>query len=450
MANPRFRIAIIGGGIAGLTLAVALGKLATDIEIHIYESAAVFTEVGAGISMSARIWETIEALGLADDMRPYAHNFDLPINFRKADQPEPITLSTTAIRTFITFHRSDFQTALCKNLPPSVHSHFSKRLVAFMETDSGEIELRFKDGTIATCDVAVGCDGIHSAVRMAMYEALAKQLEATGRSEEAAKALFHAKPVWTGTLVYRSLVSKEALASRHPGHEALTDNILYFGKNQHGISYPVGAGENAKLNVAGMVTKPHLEGVDYNGPWVAPSTKDAALREFSHFAQEFKDILECMDNVMLWAMHTIQGLPTYVDGRVAIMGDAAHAMTPYQGAGGGQAIEDAYILATILSQPTVTRETLPIALQVFDNIRRPFTQDVQWRSHESGLIYQLNTSELVNVTAEDSSAGAINTETIERMAKMQNELADWADTTSLVPDVERARKLVEERIRSSA
>ena len=145
-------------------------------------------------------------------------------------------------------------------------------------------------------------------------------------------------------------------------------------------------------------------------------------------------------------------------------------MTPFQGAGGGQAIEvscqqwpnriatlnvttaeqDAYVLGTILAHPSVTRDNVHFALQVYEEIRRPFSQEVQTHSREAGLLFSLDAGGLEKYSLEESRAGAIDTEILEALIRKENELADWAENTSLGPDVQRAKELVEERLQSLA
>ncbi|OCH91533.1 FAD/NAD(P)-binding domain-containing protein [Obba rivulosa] len=445
---PRIRIAVIGAGIGGLVFAVALHKLSQNVEVDVYESAAQFTEIGAGIGISGRVWEILQWLDLAEGLRPYAHIFGLPIRYRKADQAEGIDISTTLSNSFITFRRTDVQGVLCKNLPPSVRVHFLKRFTSYTRLDTGAIKIHYTDGTTATCDCLVGCDGIRSTVRTTMLNTLAIDMQQAGQQEEAAMLLSRANPIWTGTLLYRSLVPWAAFAREFPGHRALTDSMLYMGKNKHLIVYPVGNGDEAKLNVGAAIGNPHLEGTKYGGPWVAPAAKDEILEQFSHFEPAVKAIIERMEDISLWALHVAPPLPTHVHDRVALVGDAAHAMTPFQGAGAGQAIEDAYILASMLAHPMVTLETLPLALQVYDEIRRPFAQDIQKKSRESGLLIQFNTPDFAKYTVNESAAGGIGADVVEEIGKRQRELSEWSDNTSLIDDVERAKGLLDERMAS--
>ena len=100
-----------------------------------------------------------------------------------------------------------------------------------------------------------------------------------------------------------------------------------------------------------------------------------------------------IDDPSMWAINTLKALPVALHGPVAIIGDAAHAMTPNQGSGAGQAIEDAYVLAALLTHPSVTRESIPRALKIYEKIRLPHGNDVQRRSRENGKLYEFAADE---------------------------------------------------------
>jgi len=91
---------------------------------------------------------------------------------------------------------------------------------------------------------------------------------------------------------------------------------------------------------------------------------------------------------MKWAIFELPAIPYFVKGHVALIGDAAHASAPFQGNGASQGIEDAHVLASLLSHPKTTRDTVPQALKVYDEIRRPRAQRMQDTSYEAAQIYE--------------------------------------------------------------
>lgn len=111
-------------------------------------------------------------------------------------------------------------------------------------------------------------------------------------------------------------------------------------------------------------------------------------------------------------------------------------MLPYLGAGVGQAFEDGYILATILAHPAVTLATLPAALAVYDDVRRPFSQGVQEASEKNGRNYQLRRAGWENVSAEDSRAGRYPRELLDVLVRELSEITAWTRETSILSERE--------------
>ena len=126
-----------------------------------------------------------------------------------------------------TFHRADLQKLLAKHLRVYDKIQYAKRLASYTEpaSESDPIVLMFKDGTEATCDVLVGCDGIKSAVRRTMYSRLAEEAEARGNAEEAARLLAMNEAVWSGCVAYRGLIPAAKL-EENVRKEALVPQIV--------------------------------------------------------------------------------------------------------------------------------------------------------------------------------------------------------------------------------
>lgn len=108
---------------------------------------------------------------------------------------------------------------------------------------------------------------------------------------------------------------------------------------------------------------------------------------YQGWEQHLRSLLGMTDEASRWAIHVVKDLPSFVSRSVALIGDAAHAMTPHMGLGGGQGIEDAYLLASLLADKRTTGCTLAAALSVYDEIRRPRSQAVAAASLSNGLIY---------------------------------------------------------------
>ncbi|PIL34424.1 hypothetical protein GSI_03199 [Ganoderma sinense ZZ0214-1] len=435
--QPSLRVAIIGGGMGGLVLAMCLKKYAPDVDFDIYESAAELTEIGAGIGMTPRIWWIMKELGLEDELLTIAGSKDrdgFPLQHRKGDEEQGVHIAYT--ERIYTFHRSIMQQLLAKHLDAGDKIHFSKRLKSYSETSATEpITLTFKDGTTATCDLVVGSDGIRSAVRRTMFNELADDAEKHGDGEKATRLRDMIEPVYTGQIAYRGVVPTSALS----------DEIVQYAKAPllDMMFYPVSGG---KLVNALAVKYTPGHGRTYDGPWVKPTTAGDVVKLFEGWETNALTLFKAVTEPLCWAIHTVPDLPTYVKGRVALIGDAAHAQLPHQGAGVGQASEDGYILATILAHPSVTLNNLPAALAVYDDVQRPFSQSVLHGSDRNGMNFQLRRAGWENVSAEDSKAGRYAPELLAAVGEEVIKQVKWAYETNIEDDrarvVERVAALV--------
>lgn len=386
MTTPKFSVAIIGGGIAGLTLAIALGKY-PDVEVHLYEAASKFGELGVGLRFTPRSWDVFEKLGVDKellkytDMKPSKEQFPMGIQ-RKSDQPEGFVYGNlTVTGRPMMFHRADCQTALLNCLPPSCKVSLSKRLSSYSQ-DTSQIQLSFQDGSKAECDVLIGADGYKSVVRRYLLQERAKSATS---EEEASEILSATEPLFTGAIAYRTTVSADKVRELHPDHSVFSSGntpVLYGGLHSFVVAYPI---QHQKLvNLATFNMKLELENTKYDGPHTAQAQGSEFASVFKGFEPEVETFTKCVDYITKWAIHSVKPMKTFVHGRAALIGDAAHAMTPFLGAGASQAVEDAFILATALGHSNTTRETLDRALEVYDTIRRPVALAVQENSRKSG------------------------------------------------------------------
>ncbi|THU95391.1 FAD/NAD-binding domain-containing protein [Dendrothele bispora CBS 962.96] len=388
-AGYKFKVAICGGGISGLCLAVALNRRCPDIKVELYEATDRFKEIGAGIMIWSRTWKIMELMGLAPELSKIAHappdgSMGTGFDYRRSDQPQEgfrfhwVRMPYGCIR----FHRAHFLDIFVDQLPPNV-ARFKMKLNSYSQSHrDGPIFLNFSDGTTSTCDILIGADGIKSTIRAQMFQ------EASER-ESRPELLDFIKPVYTGTTTYRGLIPIKSLNSLPPNHRAIADPMMYCGKSKHVVSYSIAKGDIVNVvTFASDITKEGTQYEDGDSQWVTECPQQELLDCYANWEPEVEQLLQRIEKPTRWAIHHLKPLPFYVDGRVALIGDAAHAMSPHQGAGAGMAIEDAFVLAHVLEHATAS--TLGSALEAWQKVRLPFGNHVLRGSYESGVMYEFN------------------------------------------------------------
>ncbi|KAF8152293.1 hypothetical protein B0H34DRAFT_663942, partial [Crassisporium funariophilum] len=439
-----------GGGIGGLTLAVALSHLLpidsnNVIEIEIYEAAPELTQVGAGITLWPRAWNIFKNLGLeaalARHLSPGQDHQNkephLAFQFRKSDQEKGASIHDLVFAgSALSFHRAVVQDVLLKHLSPSIRCQLSSRLLTYKELDdSSSIELFFENGTTATCDILLGADGLKSVVRKHFVAAHALPGQVAPNTD----------PVWSGTFAYRYMIDSKLVAEEMPGHRALTTPVIYCGKNKHVVAYPILQGR--VVNIAAYVSEPHKEGTLYEGPAFVDVAKEDVVPFFSAWEEELRVLVQHMDKPSRWAIHAIAPLESYASGPVTLLGDAAHAMTPHQGNGAGQAIEDAYILAHLIAKAVRTNIPISSITEVYNAIRQPFGNLVQNASRTHGLLYEFNASHFEDVKEEGDVS--VRPDRLRELGELITSEWEYAWSTSAEGDLQKALAMLEQQMAAS-
>ncbi|BAU74650.1 salicylate 1-monooxygenase [Metapseudomonas furukawaii] len=385
--QPALRIGIIGGGISGVALALDLCRH-SHLEVQLFESAPAFGEVGAGVSFGANAVRAIAGLGLAE---PYAQVADrtpepwqdIWFEWRRGSDAGYLGASVAPGVGQSSVHRADFLDVLASRLPEGV-ARFNKRAVA-VEQEGAGVRVRFTDGSDYRGDLLIAADGIKSALRNHV-------LEGIGAAPAA--------PRFTGTCAYRGMIDSLRLreAYRAAGvDEHLVDvPQMYLGLDGHILTFPVKQGR--VINVVAFISDRSRPDPQWpaDAPWVREASQREMLDAFAGWGDAARVLLECIPAPTHWALHDLAELPGYVHGRVALIGDAAHAMLPHQGAGAGQGLEDAWFLARLLGDPRA-RDAAPEALlAAYDALRRPRACRVQRTSWEAGELYELRDPQVGN------------------------------------------------------
>ncbi|CVL08607.1 related to salicylate 1-monooxygenase [Fusarium proliferatum] len=376
-----FQITIIGGGIAGIVLAISL--LRRNIPCIIYEKAHAFSDIGAGLGISPNAQDAMAACdpsvheafkNVADgntweSKKSFLFEFLDGMDGATTDSPLFQIENRTGLQGC---HRGAFVNELIKLLPSDL-VQFNKQLQTVEENRSGGIRLTFQDGTIEEADAVVGCDGIKSKVREILV----------GADHPSSKCSYTHKYAYRGMIPMPQAV--EVL-----GEERALNATMWLGKDKHLLSYPVAHG--AILNVVAYCSS--SDDWPSESQLVLPATKEDLLRDFEGFRPSVLRILDNTDKLDRWAIFDLgeNPVPTFATGRVCIIGDAAHASSPHHGAGAGLCIEDSAVLACILAHDTVQRGAdIEAAFSAFDRSPRERAQWVVQKSRRAGQLFERQT-----------------------------------------------------------
>jgi salicylate hydroxylase len=355
------RVIVIGAGIGGLTTALTLRR--AGLEAEVYEQAQELREVGAGIQISPNASRILIRLGLGeslarDGVRPVAGQF---LRWDDGRVLSRAALAEECERAFgapyYHFHRADLLAALASAVPAQ-SVRMSHRCVG-IESDNDGVAVRFENGVTVRGDVAIGADGIHSTVRQILV------------GDES--------PRFSGHIAYRGLVPAVRLADL-----ALETNATgWLGPDRHFVHYFVSG--RRYVNFVAVVP-----GGDWRiESWTAKGEVADALKEFDGWHPQVRAIIGAADATNRWALYDRDPLERWTGGRIALIGDAAHAMLPYMAQGAAQSIEDAAAIAKCLARANAGELRIDAALGLYQEKRRPRATRVQNGSRANGSIYHL-------------------------------------------------------------
>jgi salicylate hydroxylase len=352
------RIAVIGAGIGGLAAACALRE--QGFEVHVYERAGELGEVGAGLQLGPNAVKVLRALGIEEQLRPLAFEptnivsvawDDAHLRFR-----EPLKASAAAQfgAPYLTVHRADLHALLQATLPAE-SIHLDGQCTGASSFD-GMAVATFADGREAEADIVVGADGINSAVR---------------------QSLFGAQPArYTQQMAWRCIVPIDCVPTDiGPGKSVKIgrdEYVGWIGPDGHVICYPIRGGELYNI-FAGHVSEEWVE-----ESWSVPSSVEELLSGYRGWNAALIEMFGQVRHCYKWGIRDRDPLARWTQGRVTLLGDAAHPMMPTLAQGAAITLEDAYALARNL----VRHENLDEGLEAYEGERRPRASRVQLQARE--------------------------------------------------------------------
>jgi salicylate hydroxylase/6-hydroxynicotinate 3-monooxygenase len=340
-------IAIVGAGIGGLAVAATLRRF--GMEARIYEQAERFARIGAGIQMMPNSMQVLRRIGIEDRLRrisfaPYSHLnrvWDTGEVSRELPMPESLYGAP-----YLCMHRADLHEALLSALPPEF-VHLGRKLVGLDEA-AGSVTLIFADGSRASADAVIGADGVHSVVRDIIVGPDA--------------------PIHKGRIAYRAVFP----AALMNGHDIGPSRTKWWGIDRHIVIYYTNP---ARSEVYFVTSVPEPAEWLTRESWSAKGDVRELRAAYQGFHGDVRAVLDACPDCHKWAILEREPLPRWNQGRAALLGDAAHPMTPYMAQGGATAIEDAAVLARCLAE--VEGEDIEGAFRRYEAHRKPRTSAVQ-------------------------------------------------------------------------
>ena len=375
-------VAIIGGGLTGLACSIGLTR--HGIKHTIYESSDRLTESGFGVALSPNAIDALMEINpdlAASICQHTIQDFDSShawLTFRNG------MASSTAQHTDL---QPDFGSTICEvqasgsvatgrrscrrwdllhqlsNYVPKQNIKFNKTLVNLRE-QNGSVELVFSDGTTEDAAIVLGCDGIHSAVRRAISKDEGEH-----------------DPVFVGSYAFRGVIPMD-LANAVLTPEIANKGNIFCGQDGYITTYPVDDFKNINFVAIHKSANVLVESS------MSPDVCTIAERRdtFMGWGAPLLDLLNMLER-QKWPLLESYPLPRYNKGLICLLGDAAHATTPHQGAGAGMGFEDACLMAHLLrARPRLNKHSL----SVFSEMRLERTQRIITTSREAGTLFMLN------------------------------------------------------------
>ncbi|OHC53435.1 MAG: salicylate hydroxylase [Rhodobacterales bacterium RIFCSPHIGHO2_02_FULL_62_130] len=345
----RLKIAVCGGGVGGMAVAIALQAQGHDVAV--FEQSRAYGRVGADVNLTPNAVHALDRLGLGEALRANAARPTHRISrmWDTAEETSRLPMSAAAEERYgapqLTIHRADILDALEAKLA-SGSLHLDAKVTEAELTATGAAVL-FADGSRQEFDLVIGADGIHSPVRRSIFGPDA--------------------PRFTGLVSWRAVFPRD----RAPGLPDLDAFTKWWGptSDRQIVTFPLTHGTEIFV----FATTPK-EGWTEEG-WTLPGDIAELRDAYSDFHPDARALLDACDSVTRSALHVREPMENWSQSNITLLGDAAHPMVPFMAQGACMAIEDAVVLARAVEGKT--RAELPAALQAYERARIPRTAEIQ-------------------------------------------------------------------------
>jgi salicylate hydroxylase len=315
------KVIVAGAGIGGLSAALGLARLGH--EAVVIERVAVRTEAGAGIQLSPNAMKALAALGVAEAIEAQASEPQaLELRIGKTGQRVFSIPVGPAARerygaSYLHIHRADLIEVLLRAAESAGASIRMGARVSGHVREGAKVRVGLDTGEVMSADALIGADGVKSAVRAQLFGADA--------------------PRFTGAVAWRALAPVQAFP------DLPVAAVVWVGAGRHAVTYRVRGG--ALINFVGVVEE---KGWTKEG-WDEEGSKADLAAAFQGWAPAVTAVIGAARSVHRWALYDRDAMAAWSVGRVTLLGDAAHAMPPFQAQGAAMALEDAVVLARVLT-----------------------------------------------------------------------------------------------------
>ncbi len=363
-AAKDLRVAIIGAGIGGLALGLALREHGVAAEV--FEQAPALAELGAAVGVGGNATRLLRRMGLLEELEAVA-TVPTELVYRQWRTGEriaahPVRDGDTYLKRvgapWLGIHRAEYQRIL-GTAYGSAGLHLEHRLVDLVQ-EPDAVTLTFANGRTAQADVVVGADGVRSAVR---------QWVSAGDDI-----------VYSGTSGFRGIVARDDVPAL-PDPEALQ---FWMGPDAHLLHYAIGC-DAEEINLLAVVEGPGSW--DAADRWLTEVEPRDVLARFSGWHPAATEMVAAAAPAVRWGLFVVQPLLHWYRGRVVLLGDAAHAMLPHHGQGANTTVEDAFTLATLLAQ--AQPGDLEPVLASYQRLRRARTRQIAASSWATNALLHL-------------------------------------------------------------